>query len=483
MPRALLALLLLGAGFAWAQPDARSLLESARVAAAQAREAYDIHTPDQRLWNEALSLAQRARRLAPDDLEVARFLARTYSDVNWYVRALDAWLEYLEAGGDLLPRPDEAGPAPAEALAEAGNQLGFARYEAGNTAAALGFYQTVLRVVGDHPETLYWLGRINLELDEEEVARGYFERLLAAQPDHETAAHYLTLIAERESVGEAASEAYRDGLSAYEEERLATAHDAFARAVSANPGFTDAAVWAGRTALELERPVTAVRYWERVVTQRPGDAGARYFLEVARAQVEWGVAAGRAFYQGQAAYEAGDLQGAADAFERAVAANPEMVEAWVWSARANQELGAAEEALRYWQGVLERRPEDERARYFLDVARQQIAFGEEAGRAFVEAVRHYQLAEFDEAEAGFRRAVEENSEFATAWGWLGRLYFTRAEFRRSAEAYARAYELEPSNDDYAFFAEEAARLAGDEAGGETREGPVDDAEGGAGGEG
>ncbi|MEX2540885.1 MAG: tetratricopeptide repeat protein [Trueperaceae bacterium] len=460
MPRAWLALLLLGvAGMAWSQPDAQALLTRARAAAAEARTSYEIHTPDQRLWDEALDLAREARRIAPDDLGAARFLAQTYSEVHWYVRALEAWLEYLEAGGDLQARADEPGPDPAAALAEAGNQLGFARYEAGNLAAALGYYQTVLRHVPDDPETLYWLGRINLELDEEEAARGYFERLVAVDPDHETASYYLTLVDERVRVGETASRAYRRGLSAYEEENLPAAHDAFVRALSANSGFIDAAVWAGRTALELERPADAVRYWELVAARRPDDRAAEYFLEVSRTQSEWGVAAGRAFFQGQAAYEAGDVEGAADAFERALEANPEMVEAWVWAARSNQESGDPEAAVGYWQGVLERRPEDERARYFLRIARQQIEFGEEAGLAFVEAVRHYQLAELDQAEEGFLEAVAENPDFASAWAWLGRLYFARGDYREAADAYSRAYDLEPSNGDYAFFAEEAERLA------------------------
>jgi tetratricopeptide (TPR) repeat protein len=460
MRRELLALLLFGvSSITWSQPEPAELLELARSAAREARATYRIHTPDQRLWGEALELARRARRLAPDDLEIARFLARTYSQVHWHVRAFEAWLDYLAEGGDLEPRPAEQGPPPAEAFAEAGNQLGFARYTAGNQAAALGYYQTVLRHVPDHPETLYWLGRINLELDQTEAARGYFERLLAEQPEHQTAAYYLALIDERERVGEAASQAYRDGLSAYEEGRLAEAHDLFARAVAANDEFVDAAVWAGRTALELGRPGAAAGYWERVVSRRPRDAGARYFLELARAQAEWGVEAGRAFYAGLAAYEAGDLAKAAAAFERATAANPDMVEAWVWAARANQEQGDAEDAVEFWRGALERRPDDERARYFLELARQQVEFGPEAGLAFMEAVRHYQLAEFDQAEAGFRRAVEASPDFAAAWGWLGRLYFTRADYARAAKAYARAHELEPGNDDYAFFAEEAARLA------------------------
>jgi tetratricopeptide (TPR) repeat protein len=469
------ALLLLGTCLAWAalqtvpllgaaalaQPETATLLEQSRAAAAQARSAYTIHTPDQPLWAEALRLARQAKRLAPGDLEVSRHLALTYSEVRWYSRALDSWLEYLEAGGELEPGEGEAGPHPRDAFAEAGNQLGFARYSAGNIAAAVGFYQTVLRQVPSSAEALYWLGRINLELGEVEAASGYFDRLLAEDPEHRTASYFLTLISERERVGAAASDAYREGLSAYEEERLPQAHDAFARALAANPAFADAAVWAGRTALELGRPSTAVRFWEQATRLRPDDGGADYFLEVARTQALWGVEAGRAFFAGQAAYELGDLATAAEEFVTALEANPAMVDAWVWAARSRQEMGEPAEAHYYWQGALERRPDDERARYFMELARQQMEYGPDAGQAFMEAVRHYQLAEFEQAEAGFQTAVAENPGFAAAWAWLGRLYFTRADYHSAAEAYGRAAELRPDNEDYAFFAEESARLAGE----------------------
>lgn len=465
MPRIWLALLLLGvAGLAWSQSSVAELLDAARTAAREARATYEIHTPDQPRWRDALELARRARTLAPDNLEVVRFLALTYSEVNWYARAFEVWTEYLEAGGTLEARPGDEGPRPADAFAEAGNQLGYARYQAGNLAAAVGYYQAVLRHVPEDPEALYWLGRLNLELDEEEAARGYFERLLAVEPDHDTAGYYLTLIDERERVGEAASQAYREGLSAYEENRLSQAFEAFVRAVRINGSFADAASWAGRTALELGRPGTAADYWELVLELQPSDSAARYFLEVARTQALWGVAAGRAFVEGQAAYARGDVEVAAEAFVRALEANPQMVDAWVWAARANQEAGDPEAAVRYWQGVLERRPNDQQALYFLEVARQQIEFGTQAGLAFAQAVRHYQLAELDEAESGFRLAVEENPEFATAWGWLGRLYFTRGDFPQAAEAYGRAAQLEPDNGDYAFFAQEAALLAEEQAG-------------------
>ena len=460
MPRAWLALLLLSiAGVSLAQSSVQELLTQARASAREARATYDIHTPDRRFWAQALDFTQRALRLQPDNLEAQRLLATTYSEVNWYVRAFEVWTEYLEAGGTLQPAATDEGPPPAQAYAEAGNQLGYSRYRSGNLAAAVGYYQAVLRHVPENAEALYWLGRLNLELDETEAARGYFQRLLEVEPGHETASYYLTLIEERARVGEEASRAYRDGLAAYEEDRPVDAHEAFARAVRINGNFADAAAWAGRTALELGKPTAAADYWQQVLDLRPGDAAAQYFLEVAHTQALWGVEAGRAFMEGQAAYARGDSAAAAASFEQALEANPQMTEAWVWAARASQESGDPQAAVRYWQEVLERRPHDDSARYFLEVARQQIEFGSEAGVAFADAVRHYQLAEFEEAESGFREAVEANPQFATAWGWLGRLYFTRGEYRQAAEAYGRAAQLEPGNGDYGFFAEEAARLA------------------------
>jgi tetratricopeptide (TPR) repeat protein len=154
------------------------------------------------------------------------------------------------------------------------------------------------------------------------------------------------------------------------------------------------------------------------------------------------------------------LQAANEAFVEAARASAEFEDAWVWAARTYQELGNHAEAIYWWQGVLRLDPGDSRAEYFLSQAQNQLAYGVAAGEAFTRAVRAYQVADVAAAETAFREAVEANPEFAAAWGWLGRIAFADERYEDAAEAFSRAAELQPDNQDYAFFAEEARRLAG-----------------------
>lgn len=465
-------------------PIARAQSEDALAAAAfdraeqavlHAHAGPDRPHPDVAAWRSALALADEAVRLArplggETLLRALRQSARAYAVTGWYSRAYAAWTEYLESGGSLR-ETRQAVPGPggepiilgsdAELFVAAGVQLGFARYQAGDLDAAERYYLRVLEVRPDEPESLRWLGRIAYERGDAAAAVGYWERLVALDPSDDAATYYLERSRERLAYGAEASDAYQEGIAAYEAGDMDRAFSAFATALSANPEFAQAAVWAGRTSLEAGLPEVAVPYWERALELRPDDARAAWFLEVARVQQRWGVEAGRAYYQGQAAYDEGDLDGAAAAFEAAIDANPAMVDAWVWAARSHQEAGRAEAAVRFWQGALERDPSDERARWFLALALQQAAFGPEAGSAFLQGLAAYQGGDAVAAEEAFRAAVEAQPEFAAAWGYLGRIAFQEGRYADAAAAYGRASELQPDDEDYAFFAEEARVLAGE----------------------
>ena len=465
---AVLALALLVAAPSLAQNEVRPVLERARQTVLEARDAYEIRTPDRPLWAEALRLGTQALRNQPGDAEALLFLARTYSEVNWHIRAWEYWQEFFSVGGTLSdagrtsPDVTAAGaPSSRELFAEVGTELGFARYEAGEPDAAIPYYRAVVERVPDQQEALRWLGRIHFEAGRAREALPYWERLAELRPEDESVAYYLERTRDRLAVGLEAADAFERGVASYETGDLSGALGAFEAALDANPAFAEAAIWAGRTALELGLSDRAARHWELATELAPQDARARYFLQVARTQAQYGPPATEAYYLGQGHYTEGDLQAANEAFVEAAQASDEFTDAWVWAARTHQELGNPAEAIFYWQGVLRQDPSDERAEYFLTQAQNQLAYGVAAGEAFTRAVRAYQVADLASAEAAFREAVEANSDFAAAWGWLGRIAFSDGRYREAAEAFGRAADLRPQNEDYAFFAAEARRLAGD----------------------
>src|SRR5690554_3225460 len=471
-----------------AEPTAAStpaeLLARAGQALADALASGEQPHPDQPAWRAAYLAAEdavAAARDAGDDAltrEALLVAARGYGLMEWHARAFASFDEYFTVGGELpgSPPPPPGVPDDAALFAHAANELGYARYVAGDHVGATGYYLTVLEVAPDDEEALRWLARIAFERGDAEgaeVAARLWERLLEVTPDDETARYYLERSRQRIAVGVAASDSFHAGVAEYEAGDLEGALQSFQTALTANPAFVEAEVWAGRVALELGLPELAAGHWRRVVASRPDDAGAAHFLAVAETQARYGVRAGSLYFEGLSAYEAGDLATASERFVAAAAANERFADAFVWAARSLQESGRATESVPYWERVLALDPADERAAWFLRRARLAEDRGDVAGPAFFDALAAYDAGDPERARRLLEEAVAAEPGFAEAWGYLGRIAFQQGRYADAAVAYERAAELAPAVGEYAFFAEEAMRLAGEAAaaddGGEAAE--------------
>lgn len=447
MPLALLLAFTCGAGQA---QSAAALLDEVQAAVMAARDSGRPASPDQDGWRDALRLVEQARQAEPDNPEVLLVQARLYSEVSWAVRAFNAWLAYHDATGE-QPEP--------EAFERAAHQLGFSRYQAGDTAGALEYYRALLRFQPDDAEATAWIARIMLEAGDSVGALPYLRQLEQLDPADATVSYQLALARAMEEHGAEAARAFFRGTGAYETGDLQAALPEFQAALTVNPAYAEAAAWAGRTALELQDPGLASGYWRTALELQPDDERSRYFLALSEAQIHWGIGAANSFQQGQALYEAGELEAAHDAFRAAAAANAAYLPAWSWAARTAQELGRLEQAATLWDEVLARAPADEGARYFRRIVQQQLGFGAGATDEFLQAVALYQQGSFTEAETGFLQAIELTPDFAPAWGHLGQLYFAQGRYHEAATRYEQAAELDPTDEDFAFFAEEARRLA------------------------
>ncbi len=473
---AFLLSLLGGAVLAQSLDAATAAYRAAQLSFEAALASGETPHPDQPSWTAAQAAADLAARSAQTVLDAAGgaaagaveraaardaylLSARVHSLTGWHSRALAAWKAYLGLGGELdgsTAPPGQEVIDDALLFIDVSFQLAFSRYQVGDFESANGYYLDLIELFPEQGEALRWLGRIAFETNDPEGAERYFGALLALSPNDESAAYFLQLSRERQAVGATASDAFRQGIAQYEAGELGDAFASFQSAFDENPAFVDAAVWAGRTALEMRAPEVAVEYWSAVVRGRPDDAGAAWFLEYSRAQVEHGVEAGAAYYEGLADYQAGDLDAAAAAFERASAAAPGYLDALTWAARSHQEAGRFEEAAAQWRSVVALDPTDERARWFLQRAEQALLYGAEAGTAYFDGAALYLAGDIEGAKAQLATAVEANPELAIAWGYLGRIALQEARYEDAARAYQRAFEL-TGDEDYEFFAEEARR--------------------------
>lgn len=134
------------------------------------------------------------------------------------------------------------------------------------------------------------------------------------------------------------------------------------------------------------------------------------------------------FDAGHSHYEAGRWAQAADALERALAADPAQPEAWYRLGNARQEQGRHEAAARCFERALELRPTDAKAWNNLGVSRQT-------------------LGNLDAAATAYRRATELDGALAQAHRNLAKLLSGRGEHAAAAASFERLVELEPDSVD------------------------------------
>ncbi|HZJ09527.1 MAG TPA: hypothetical protein VFD39_07530, partial [Trueperaceae bacterium] len=129
---------------------AAAALKAGQEAASQAIATYEVHYPDQPLWQEAIEQGERAKQLAPGRTEPLRFLAQVYGTTGWTARTWQTWQEYLAVGGTLDAR------ARADA-ARAALVLGYQAFSAGALDRAVDLLRASYELDPDDITTVTYL--------------------------------------------------------------------------------------------------------------------------------------------------------------------------------------------------------------------------------------------------------------------------------------------------------------------------------------
>ena len=372
----LLCLFLCVPAHAQLSPEAQEALRRGKTAAAQALNTYEKANPDQPFWETALAYGEEAERLAPGAPEPQRFLAQVYTSLGWFKRAYDAWVNYERYGGEL----------DADATlkyAQMGMSLGYSRYNQGYLREALGYYQKA-DAISSSDQTLTWLALINFELSNPQAALPYWQEVTRRQPDNPLYALYLERTQEQLRHGVEASNAFYEGLNAYNRGALDEALNAFARAATLNPAYQSAVERAGTLSLALGRSRDAVIYWQRAAALAPESVQAQENLALARMQVRWGAQATASYRDGLRLLDQGSLDAARDAFEQAAVANNRFTDAWAQLGGLERELGNLDEALRAFERAAVLEPAQASYQRQADALQAQLAQTE---LAQVEATR------------------------------------------------------------------------------------------------
>ena len=226
------------------------------------------------------------------------------------------------------------------------------------------------------------------------------------------------------------------------------------------PANEEALLNLGLSYLQLADRAAALPVFERLVDINPADPNYRSYLARAEDGLDFGEDATAIFHKGIELYYSGSADLAWLEFSKAARANPDYRDAFVWAGRTALEMRQPADAISYWERAVELDPADEGAQYFLNVARQQAEWGIEAYTLFEEGYGAYQQGDLNLARSKFMSAAQASAEYAQAWGWLGRVAFETGAFSEAYRAYERAAQLEPGEQAYSYFYQQAARQAG-----------------------
>jgi tetratricopeptide (TPR) repeat protein len=162
---------------------------------------------------------------------------------------------------------------------------------------------------------------------------------------------------------------------------------------------------------------------------------------------------------GYGAYARGDLDAALEFYLTVSDLVATDVAARVWAGRILLETERPEQAATFWRSVLALDPNDARAAYFLELARDQATWGTRAVNVFREGIAFYEEGAAQAAAERFARATVLNPAYPMAWAWLGRMAFEAGDYADARRAYANAAGLAPDNETYRYFLAQSIALA------------------------
>lgn len=182
------------------------------------------------------------------------------------------------------------------------------------------------------------------------------------------------------------------------------------------------------------------RYGQRYI-----QAGGRLDTALVDAITDVGNDLGYTFYQFQ------NFESALDYFYAVNEINPTNKRAIRWIARINNESGNIEQALVAWRQLAALDPTDSTVTYFINFAEQQVAWGKEAGQAYMEGLSFYETNNLEQANQSFVQATELNNDYLDAYRWAARTFQELGDKASALNYWRSARQLSPNDESIHYF--------------------------------
>ncbi|WP_339094638.1 tetratricopeptide repeat protein [Deinococcus sp. VB142] len=346
--------------------QAAQLAAEARDLMVQARAAYPVGSAniDQPLWKQAAERAEAAVSAAPGNPDVLKLRAQIYTEVGFWKQAEASWAAYFKVA------PVAAGQNEARAAGNVQYNLGYAAYTRGQPAQAAAYFKSCLRFDPQSLPCATWAARTALEGGDYALAQTLYTQALSLAPQDKTLNYFALVARNAGTYGPAATQAFSRAYASLDAGRKAEALAGFQEAARSAPNFVEAQREAGRLALELGNPQAALSAYQALTALPGATAADRYNLALAQEGQQYGLKAVQTFRAAYGKYAAGDKAGAEAGFLQATNENLTYPKAWAWLGRVRYERQDYAGAAEAYGRAVALDPNDKSSAYFLRLAQQ-----------------------------------------------------------------------------------------------------------------
>lgn len=346
--------------------QAAQLAAEARDLMVQARAAYPVGSAniDQPLWKQAAERAEAAVSAAPGNPDVLKLRAQIYTEVGFWKQAEASWAAYFKVA------PVAAGQNEARAAGNVQYNLGYAAYTRGQPSQAAAYFKSCLRFDPQSLPCATWAARTALEGGDYALAQTLYTQALSLAPQDKTLNYFALVARNAGTYGPAATQAFSRAYASLDAGRKAEALAGFQEAARSAPNFVEAQREAGRLALELGNPQAALSAYQALTALPGATAADRYNLALAQEGQQYGLKAVQTFRAAYGKYAAGDKAGAEAGFLQATNENLTYPKAWAWLGRVRYERQDYAGAAEAYGRAVALDPNDKSSAYFLRLAQQ-----------------------------------------------------------------------------------------------------------------
>ncbi len=319
---------------------------------------------DQALWTQAAAAAEAAVLAEPGNAEYLKLRAQIYTEVGFWRQAEVTWAAYFK----VIPAVPGSRDAQQAGLAQ--YNLGYSAYVRNQPDLAARYFAECLNLDPQSAQCAGWAARTALEGGDYARAQTLYNQAIALMPGDKTLVYFRGLAQKAADYGPAATGAFSRAYADLDAGRREQALAGFQAAAQSAPNFTEAWRQAGKLALDMGNAQAALAAYQGVIALPGADATDKFNLALAQEGAQYGLDAVRTFRAAYGKYTAGDKGAAESGFQQASVQNPDYAKAWAWLGRTRYEAKNYAGAAEAYGRAVALDPNDKASAYYLKLAQQ-----------------------------------------------------------------------------------------------------------------